>query len=467
MKKITTASLVTLTVFAILLVVFYGEKTIKYIYDDTGNLPKREVAEQSSRRVALCFPHIDANSPWQTEIAVINTSGDQGLSGELKAYSNSGKLITAMSITLNPHARRQITVGEEFTNPGSIGYIIFDSDSDTVQGYTKFYIQGTYRAAVPAVREVNTSDIYVPHIDSRTEWWTGISLVNTTSTRKTLTIEFNTGETKTKNLPANGHEAFTIRSLFDNQSKPDIKSATITNASGIVGLELFGSNEGSGKYYLSGILLKDDTASTTYYPHIDSQYLDPSSNWWTGIVAYNPWDSATTITITPYSITGAALATQELSINPKGKYIGTISQLSLPSGTAWLKINSTNPITGFELFGTRDNKQLAGYTGVGINRKEAVFAKIEKDGWTGIAFVNIEETQASITLTAYDNYGNTVASETIPLGSYAKRVDLAQSFFTQSIDSATYIAYSSDKDIVGFQLNGSSDNMMLDGLPGM
>lgn len=32
---------------------------------------------------------------------------------------------------------------------------------------------------------------------------------------------------------------------------------------------------------------------------------------------------------------------------------------------------------------------------------------------------------------------------------------------------ATYMDYSSNREVVGFQLNGSNDNMMLDALPGM
>ena len=55
----------------------------------------------------------------------------------------------------------------------------------------------------------------------------------------------------------------------------------ITNASGIIGLELFG-----GSNQLDGILLTDKTASALYYPHV------AGSEWWTGIVAYNPSESA-------------------------------------------------------------------------------------------------------------------------------------------------------------------------------
>ena len=96
----------------------------------------------------------------------------------------TGQLIETKAVTLSARGRRQITVADEFTNHTNIGYIIFDTDSAAVQGYTKFYQAGIYRAAIPAVKEVNTSDIYISHIDSSAQWWTGVSLVNTTSATK-------------------------------------------------------------------------------------------------------------------------------------------------------------------------------------------------------------------------------------------------------------------------------------------
>ncbi len=163
--------------------------------------------------------------------------------------------------------RKQITVANEFTNHTDIGYIIFDTNSDAVQGYTKFSREGYYRAAIPAVKEVNTSDIYIPHIASNADWWTGVSLVNTTSAPKELTITFNNGQSRQITLTANQHRAFDIaQEFFNNQPQPDIKSAVITNASGIIGLELFGSL-GWGTQ-LEGILLTDKTTSTIYYPHV-------------------------------------------------------------------------------------------------------------------------------------------------------------------------------------------------------
>jgi hypothetical protein len=53
------------------------------------------------------------------------------------------------------------------------------------------------------------------------------------------------------------------------------------------------------------------------------------------------------------------------------------------------------------------------------------------------------------------------------LAANAKVVDLAENLFSQDISAATYIGFSANRAVVGFQLNGSSDGMMLDGLPGM
>ena len=401
---------------------------------------------------ALYFPHVDTSLPWQTEIAIVNT-GDQTVTGTLMGISNAGQLAETKPVTLSAHGRRQITVAHEFTNHIDIGYIIFDTASTEVQGYTKFYQAGKYRAAIPAVKEVNTSDIYISHIDSGAQWWTGISLVNTTAETKELTITFNNGQSKSIALAANQHQAFMI------EPRPDIRSAVITNASGVIGLELFGNIGGSD--HLEGILLTDKTASTLYYPHVDN------NGWWTGIVAYNPSALACTITITPYSAQGIPLAPSNQSIPGKGKYVGIVSELNLPADTAWFKIDSPQPLSGFELFSAVSENQLAAYAGGSGPAKAGVFAKVEKNGWTGIAFVNTEADAASVTLTAYADDGNAVAAQVLPVGGYAKVVNLAEAIFSQDISEATYIAYSSDRNVMGFQLNGASDGMMLDGLPAL
>ena len=259
---------------------------------------------------ALYFPHIAAADPWQTEIAVINMS-DQTVAGILRALSDGGLLVETKAVTLSARGRKQINVANEFTNHSDIGYMIFDTDTDAIEGYTKFYIDGAYRAAIPAVKAVNTSNIYIPHIASAADWWTGVSLLNTTSSTKGLTFTFSNGQSKQISLNANEHRAFDIASLFNNQPQPGIQWAVISNASGVIGLELFGSR-GWGTQ-LEGILLTDKTSTTLYYPHV------AGNEWWTGIVAFNPSALSGTITIAPYSDRGTALSSSQLSIAGHGE----------------------------------------------------------------------------------------------------------------------------------------------------
>jgi hypothetical protein len=429
-----------------------GSKITTTATDSQGNSSGFSAPKALPSGFPLYFPHVATNFTWQTEIAIINTSSSQTVTGTLRGLSDAGQLIEAKAVTLPARGRRQIIVADEFTNHINIGYMIFEADSSAVQGYTKFYQEGIYRAAIPAVKEVNTSDIYIPHIASNAQWWTGVSLVNTTSAAKQLTITYNNGQSVPYIFNANQHRAFMM---------PDAQSAVITNASGIIGLELFGSVSGGNQ--LDGLLLTGNTYSTLYYPHVASDNV-----WWTGIVAYNPSTLAGTITITPYSAQGVPLTPSTLPIGGKEKYIGVVSNLGLPAGTAWFRIDATRPLSGFELFATHDGAQLAAYAGGGgTGARAGVFAKIEKSGWTGIAFVNTEATAATVTLTAYNDSGEALATQALPVGAYAKEVHFAEDIFPQNISAATYIAYSSDRNVVGFQINGSADGMMLDGLPGM
>ena len=75
---------------------------------------------------------------------------------------------------------------------------------------------------------------------------------------------------------------------------------------------------------------------------------------------------------------------------------------------------------------------------------------------------------ATITLEARNDAGNVVAGRTLNLGAKAKDVAVAENLFPgQNIGAATYIRFSSDQPVVGFQLNGSADGTMLDAIPAL
>lgn len=408
----------------------------------------------------LYFLHVASDASWETEVGIINL-GDTQVQGTLTAYSNAGVLVENRAITLAAGGKVSIIVGEEFHNAATINYLKFIADKGLCSGYEKFYKNGR-RVAVPAVSQLNTGDLYVSHIASNSTWWTGLTLLNTNITAKNMMITFSDSSAYPLTLSAGQHWAGTIASSFPGLNVETVQSAVISNASGVLGLELFGSKTDTDNQYLSGVILSDESATSLFYPHIAS-----NDQWWTGIIAYNPNDTSVTMTISPYSSAGTPLAASTVDIAPGGKYISTATELSLPQETHWFKVVASAPITGFELFGTKDGNQLAGYSTVNIDTRSGTFVKVEEHGWTGIAFVNIESTPATVTLSAVDDTGVTIATNTFDVAGNSKQIASVENFFTTNITGATYIKFTSDHDVVSFQLNGSLNGLMLDGLPSL
>ncbi len=404
---------------------------------------------------SLHFPHVATSGPWRTEICVINLSATETVRGTLESYSDSGELVAATPLSIGPNGRKQIDVGSELAGASRTGYVVFQNLSGSPVGYTKFSLSGGDRVAIPAVDSANTDTVFVTHI-AWAPWWTGVSLVNTTTAAKDLTFRFNDGKTRVLSLGAKQHRAFTISQLLDDQTYTGIESAVIENAAGVVGLELFGCGS-----QLGGVPLISRTATTLYFPHVAG-----TGGWWTGIAAYNPSTSATIqITVNPYDTDGNLLGSLTQSLKPGQRFIGLSTTLNLPPATAWLSLQSQNALVGFELFGTADQNRLAGYSVVDIEGKSGIFPKVEKNGWTGVAFVNTETQKATVTLKAHDDTGAVLATGTKFLNAHAKWVGLAEELFPGfSLGTATYFSFSSDRSVAGFQLNGSGD-AMLDALP--
>ena len=424
-------------------------------------LPKSTtvVVEENPNAGVLYFPFTRSQEgTWETEIGVVNSSSHSDLQGVFQAYDQTGEQIGApVDVILPPWGRRQLNLGQDFSNAAQIRYVAFESESDRVVGYQRPCRTGQFRAAVPAAFPGESDVVYVPHIASSDFWKTLMSMVNTQTAEKQITIRFNNGSARQIVLGAGQCVQFYIRDLFDGTPQEGIRSAEIENARGIVALELF-ENEAQ----LSGVLLGDRLSERIDFPHIASDDF-----WETGLVAYNPEPESCTLNIAPYTETGAPLPVQSYEVPSKDRYFGTVSHLGLPESAAWVAIESPCPLAGFELFTTRDGQMLAGYTAVDIQRKQGVLPVLEQDGDTGIALVNAGAATATAIITAYDDNGNAIDASTVALAPFEKHVQVVGKLFEQNIQQATWLSFESDNDIVAFELNMSRDRSMLDALPGL
>ena len=99
--------------------------------------------------------------------------------------------------------------------------------------------------------------------------------------------------------------------------------------------------------------------------------------------------------------------------------------------------------------------------------EEGWFPKMESDGWTGLAFINIGEEKANVRLTAYDQNGQKIVEEPLSVDPGEKIIGLMDEVFPGDIRNARYFYFSSDQKVIAFSVSGSSDGKMLDGLPSL
>jgi len=418
--------------------------------------------EQLPESHGLYFPHVDGSGDWVTEIALIN-HGASPAAGTLRSVRATGQKAASCEMTLNPGQRVEYETGHDCL-PAITGYAVFETTADNLVGYTKFYQPGQARSSVQVIRPTVGDTAYVPHIHSDQEWWTGLGVVNTTDAPVNMTLDFADGEQAGIALDSGAQISFEVSDEHP-EAQAGVQTATIANAAGMVGLELFGWNDGRHSNQ-EGFPLSDAAARTLVFPHVHHD-----QEWWTGISVFNTAQTPTELTMTFYSAAGQVLGNAEATVQGRRSMVGTPDSLEFPAGTAWFTAQADQNLTGFVLFGKVFNGdaggQLGGISLPNLPRTTGVLPKLEADGWTGIALVNPGLTQAEMTLEALDNAGTVISTASLTINARSKLVDMAGSFFDQDISAATYLRYTANQNIAAFQLNGSGDGRMLDGLPAL
>ncbi|THB74268.1 MAG: DUF1566 domain-containing protein [Desulfobacteraceae bacterium] len=239
----------------------------------------------------------------------------------------------------------------------------------------------------------------------------------------------------------------------------DLKSAVLKGASGILGLTLFGNKPGLDSHYLCGISLNGTTGHTLYFPHVDT-----TSTGWTGITVMNPNDDPADLIITPYTGDGTAHPVIQRTLDGHEKLKSSIFALGISSEVAWIKVEASRPVTGLGLVGTRDNQQSAGYGAVMEPLTQGLFPLVESEGQTVLSLSNPEKEPAMVDLSAYDDSGTCLGTQTIRIGSLEQISDTPFVLFEADISGASQVRFSSDRPLAGCQVNNSGDNFLMDAL---
>lgn len=410
--------------------------------------------------ITLFFPHVATGGERKTDITVTNTGGT-AVGGALTARNDIGTNLESIRIDLPPFGTRRISVNDEFSDAEGIGYLVFEYDSNagSVAARASFFAEGKYRASAPAVSEPNEGDFCIPHIVSDAENLTTVSLVNTSGEAAELSLEFDNGSEKIVSLGPGGKSSFTIKSLF-GESGSDINSAVVRGGGQIAGLSLI-SHENEKTESLAAFLLKDGLSDRMIVPHIAAK-----DRFRTVLTVCNTSESSQTVSFNPYGTDGEVLIPVSRTVGPGDTFTATATDLGLPADSAWLRIETDDPLAGQVVFETRNGTAGAGFSCTDAGSKNGVFTDIGTGGWAGIALANPNGQSANILLTAYDENGVPATSKTVVLRPYARLAGTVAGIFTGDAAGASHIVYSSDREVAGFRINGSPDGTELDALLG-
>ncbi|HLE12221.1 MAG: hypothetical protein A2504_13810 [Bdellovibrionales bacterium RIFOXYD12_FULL_39_22] len=401
----------------------------------------------------LYFPHIAANSGWDSEVVLVNINDMKEVNGWLYAFDEAGNVIEQKNILLAPNRKITVQVEEVFSDPAKIKSMIYVKDRGAnVRGHLKFSQKDGDSVVASAITIPSNGTIYMPHIASDKTWWTGLALLNTTSQIKNLKLSFGSEIYKDITLAAGEHRAFTMDTLFQGEVVPALSSAIIRGSEGVVALNLNGTRPESKNRYLSGSQLGDEIARKIYVAETRTD-----NEIWSGLVLTNFEAVNSKIAIKSVSKAGEIIQQQELTLGERKKFSKAVNG-------DWQEIISSTPISGIVVYGRTDGRCAAGVEAASEGIYAGVFTNLSREDSVTLALTNIEDTSVEIELNAYDQNGERLIDRFITLAARSKYVELVDKIFPEVAEEISHIKVFASGAIIGTQLNKSFSASSCDAL---
>jgi len=386
----------------------------------------------------------------------------------------------------------------------SNGISLLDWDNDSGGrkasqiGYT-FPASGTYYAGVReksgsgigsydiSVREV-LSKLYFPHIVSDAEWWTGIGCVNTANSEASLTMTgYDASGNPVENaasfpnadcrdltvmgetvsncpfLSSMGKTVDLAADYFRETESDDLAWARVISNQNITGFELFGTRTLDR---LGGVGAPGSGALILYFPHVASD-----SDWSSRLVLVNTTANTATLSIEGLRDSGASVgyASGVTPLLPKEKVSETIANLfgAAAGQVKYVKVTSSQELTGLLILSHNSNPQIAGEPAITEGAFTLYFPHIpDSPYWKSrVTMINIGNSNAFISVTAYDDNGTPVGTNNFLLRPGEKFFGVPAEMFGGSLPAgAAYLKVISNQKLIGYDLFSTLDEMTMAGV---
>jgi hypothetical protein len=304
-----------------------------------------------------------------------------------------------------------------------------------------------------------TYEYYLSHTSESDVWWTYFAITNSGYTGADVAFvafdelgNYLGKSSKLTHIEINQQVGGSPSSFFAADVISKAAWYKFTSSAPLEGVEMFGDTIAGT---LAAFPLSSPTTQSLYIPHVAV-----SNWWWTGISVVSGWVRGANVRLDARDGLGNILATGSRigMLKPGQKSVGFVQSFfgwDYPPATQWLSVQSDGPITGFELFSTRDLKMMAAVPATGKGARRLFFPHILVDSnwWTGIAMLNVGGTPTNVELRAYDINGrNVTTSRAVPLAPSQRTVGMIDSYFDKWPSGVKYVEAISSSDIIAYEV---------------
>ncbi len=401
----------------------------------------------------------------------ISNATDSMVTGTATWYDASGRSTGSYDFTAEP---RVTLIG---TSDATDQWVKITSSGKMVGTYQHMTSDGSSWSMIPATSYINNG-LFIPHVATNTQkFWTVGAMANVRQTPSSLIYVDNFDSAWTVDINQKGQAlAFDFEQLYGNYPNViskgglwgfflnyDLNDNRVLDQN-VVGAEIFGRKDAN---MAAGLTVDATSGRSILFTHVAAN----TNTFWTGYSVVNMTDETARVRINAYNDTGGLLASNTQSIAPFGKLLRVTGDSLVPRGTSWFVISGlseTTVLSGMELFGSQDDRQLAGFQATPFVSNKFYFpfvisgSRFRPDhftglvsNWTGISVINPNSVSANVTFIIY-RYDGAVLSGSTEIPANNKLLGTINDLFGVT-NFYGYVVIESDLPVAGFSLSGYTD----------
>jgi hypothetical protein len=304
----------------------------------------------------LIFPHVDQD----TTLYIVNTGDRSAATTGVYVFDNNGSLAGSTMFSLNAKAGWTGRVADLIPALQSIdGYVVVDTQGNLFQGSSETLVgmQSFQRGDSSIVLGQADPDIvrtgYATHIAVGGGYATRLTLVNPASSPQQVQLTLS-GATVTRTIPAKGRLDESLAQMFNisgNSLTTGYLKVQAVDGPGVGGYVEITTAE--------GLVRTTTPIAREAQRRLIFSHIAQGGGYFTGLALLNTESSAATVTIEVDAPGGTVLGSKVVTLQSGDRLTALISEL-FPNITnqlgGFVRVTSTQPIYGLEIFGSVDQR---------------------------------------------------------------------------------------------------------------